>query len=68
MSFQEGRSGVQLEPQEQWVVAEQRLDGTQWPILMVPNEREAIDIVRILRHRGSDAIAIAVARDTKSFP
>jgi hypothetical protein len=59
---------VQHEPQEQWVVAEQRLDGSRWPILMVANEREAVDIVRVLRHRGSDAFAIAAAPDTKSFP
>jgi hypothetical protein len=68
VAHQDGRSAVQHEPQEQWVVAEQRLDGTRWPILMVANEREAIDIAQVLRNRGSDAIAIAVVPDSNSLP
>jgi len=51
------------EPQEQWVVAEQRLDGSRWPILVVANEREADDIVRDLRRRGSAAIVVAISAD-----
>jgi hypothetical protein len=43
---------------EEWVVAEERGDGTQWPLLLVTTEREAIDIVRALRGRGLNVFAV----------
>ena len=57
-------AGVQDEPCEQWVVAEERDDGTQWPLLLVTDEREAIDLVRSLRDGGRNVFAVSsVARD-----
>ena len=43
------------------MVAEQRGDGTQWPLLIVGDEREAADIVQSLRDRGLDVVAVSVA-------
>jgi len=44
---------------EQWVVAEEREDGTQWPLLFVTNEGEAVAIVRALRGRGRNVFAVS---------
>jgi len=49
---------VRGELEEEWVVAEEREDGSQWPLLFVTNEREAVDIVRRLRGRGRNVFAV----------
>jgi len=51
---------VQDEPDGQWVVAEQRPDGTRWPMFVVGSEREAADLVELLRARGGDVIALEI--------
>ncbi len=47
-------------PQERWVVAERRDDGRMWPLLMVADAREAIELVKSSRARGRYVDAVAV--------
>jgi hypothetical protein len=60
--------GAQEDHREQWVFAEEREDGAQWPLLFVTTEREAIDIVRSLRALGRNVCAVSADPNNNNEP
>jgi hypothetical protein len=54
---------MQDEHETRWVIAERRVDGTQWPLLIVANQREADELVELLRRRGRDAVAVVLTAE-----
>jgi hypothetical protein len=50
-------------PQENWVISEEREDGESWPLIVVADGTEAVQLVSDLRARGRrvDAVQINAA-------
>ena len=47
-------------PQEHWVISEERENGETWPLMVVADGAEAVQLVNDLRTRGRHVAAVQI--------